>query len=239
MITHDYDIEPELLKTLADKYRSHVVKNAWDGLDAIAEAYFDVFVVFSNDHSEAHIEAFFNELEKMQALATPIILVSENPSEALQTKAHQNAWYLFSRPINLLYFMTAIDRSVHLANALDQRTIILEKGGHKYKYRIRDIQRVQKSRDRNVLVYSVDALTGKEIAREFFFKHALSRFPAYYGIEKQLKQAQQSWLVNAFRVTEIRTNDMELVLDDGTVVPTSKKYMRNFMEIGGDDAHES
>lgn len=229
IIKNDYEFDPELLKRLEQDYRIHFSKDAWDALDIISENYIDIFAIISNDHHEASIEDFFRELEATRSDATPIILISEKPSKDLQSKAHQKGWYLIGYPINHQHFISAIKRSTIIANALDDRIIILEKRGHKYPYKIRNISRIQRTKNRYIKVYSRNAITLVEEEEEFFYEHPLYEFPKHYDIEGQIKQAQQSWLVNVSEIKEIRITDTELVLHSGVVVPTSKNYIKNFI----------
>ena len=230
IVNNDRKFDSTLLKWLEQNYKIYFATDGWDALDIISEYHIDVPIVMSDDHHEAFIEEFFKELEATRSAAMPVILISANPNPPLQAKAHQKGWYLIKAPIEHQLFIDVINRTMIVADALNDKTLILEKNSHKYPYKVKNITRIQRSRDRCINVYSLNPATLVEEVKEFSFKSTLAQFPKQYNIEKYFKQAQQSWLVNASMVKEIRTVDMELVLFDGTVVPTSKKFIENFIK---------
>jgi len=228
-VKNNYEIDSELLKQLEKDYRIYVAIDTWDGLDIISDHHIDTFIFMSDNHIEKSVQNFLKELYMERSQLTPIIFISEKPSEILQLKINKSSsWCFTPYPIHHKDFIEIIKSSMKMATFLNDRTIALKKSGHEYHYSVRNISRVQRSRDRYVKVYSRDSETDIEDVEEFFYDHPLHKFSKHHDIEKQIKQAHQSWLVNASKVKEIRVADTELVLTDGTVVPTSRKYINNF-----------
>ena len=124
--------------------------------------------------------------------------------------------------------MTMLEGAMGIASVLNVKTIILKKNRHLYPLEVRNISRVQRSRNKHIFVYSRDPITGVEEKEEFFFEYPLHYFIKRHGLEKHIKQAQQSWLVHVSEVRKINIEDMELTLRNGVTVPTSKKYIDNF-----------
>ena len=240
IIENNYKIDPKLQKLLEKVYRTYIVKDPWDGLNIIGEHHIDMFAVMSDDHRERFTEDFFRELEATRSDAISIILISETPTIAIQSKANEKGWYLIKYPIDHQQLINALKRAMIVANALNDRVIVFYKGGHRYPYQLKHITRIQRSRNRSVKVYSQNPDKPVEEVEEFFFKYPLSEFSKYYDVERYIKQAHQSWLVNTSAVREVRAPDLELVLSNGRVVPTSKNYIENFINVNerAGDAHE-
>ena len=228
-VKNNYEIDSELLKRLEKDYKTYVAIDTWAGLDIISEQHIDTFIFMSDNHIEKSTQNFLKELYTERSQLTPIIFVSEKPDKALQSKINKsNSWYFTPYPIHHEDFIEIVKNSMVMATLLDDKSIILKKSGHEYHYNIRDISRIQRSKDKHIKVYSRNAETGIKNTEEFFYNYPLHKFSKHHNIEKQIKQAHQSWLVNASKVKEIRVADTELVLTDGTVVPTSRKYINNF-----------
>ena len=229
IIHNDYDIDPALQKILKQEYTVHVAQDTWEGLDIIDENHIDIFVIMSNNHFETTIENFLKELRKIRSDVTPIIFISKKSTEALNLEILKNGgWYFIEYPIDNQAFLIMIKNAMKIANALDDRMILLKKKRHTYPYQVKNIIRIQRSRDRYIKVYSRNILTHIEETEEFFYDAPLSNFPIEHGIEKQLKQAYQSWLVNISEIKKINEPDMELEMINGTKVPLSRKYSENF-----------
>ena len=228
-IKNNYEIDPELLKQLEKDYKTYIVIDTWEGLDIISDHHIDTFIFMSDNHIEKSTHEFLDELHKERTKFTPIIFISKQPNDDLHKNLYENSsWNFISYPINHEKFIRMIKNSMAMADFLDDRIIVLEKSGHEYRYNIRNISRIQRSRDRHIKIYSRNSETGIEDAEEFFYDHPLHKFPKHHGIQKQIKQAYQSWLVNTSNVKEVRITDTELVLNNGVVVPTSRKYITNF-----------
>ena len=209
-------------------YKVYLAKDAWEGLDIIDENYIDIFAIVSNDHIEKSTWDFLNELHKEREKITPIIFVSEKPSEDLNANIYKYGWYFIPHPIDHTDFMTLTKRVMKVANGLDDKVIELKKNRHYYTYKVKNITRIQRTRAKHIKVFSRDDVTHAEEEEEFFYEFPLHRFIEDHDIEKYMKQAQQSWLVNASEVKIVNPTDMELVLRNKAVVPTSKNYIDNF-----------
>ena len=230
IITNNYEIDPELLELLEKEYRIHIASDTWDGLNIIDEHHIDTFAIMSNDYIEKSIMDLLIELAASRSIATPVIFISENPRETLQSKVNKSgSWYLIEYPLNHGDFMTMIRNTMIIANALNDRSITIRKKRIPYTYKVRNISRIKRTKDRYIKIYSRNPITLIEEEEEFFYEFPLPEFLKEYGIEKEIKQAQQSWLVNASEIKEVRKADMELVLANGIVIPTSKKYINNFL----------
>ena len=230
LIKNNYSVDEELLEQLREKYKIHLANDAWDGLNVIDENNIDVFVIFSGNHTEPSTKDFIKGLHQEGFDVVPIIFISEKQSEELLADMNKMGyWYFISYPVDYKDFKTVLKRAMNIAEAFDKKSIMLKKQRHLYTYKVRDISRIQRSsKNRHIIVYSRDPITGIEKKEEFFFEYPLHYFIKRHGLEKYIKQAQKGWLVHASEVVKIKTDDMELVLRCGTVIPTSKKYIDNF-----------
>jgi len=126
--------------------------------------------------------------------------------------------------------MFRVEEAKKIANFLDDKAIKIRKNRHLYTYKVKDISRIYRTRDKYINIYSRNPVTLAEEVEEFYCEFSLPSFLKFHGIEKYMKQAQQSWLVNVSEVKIVNSTDMELVLWDGNIVPTSSKYIKNFYE---------
>ncbi|MCL1990172.1 MAG: LytTR family transcriptional regulator DNA-binding domain-containing protein [Defluviitaleaceae bacterium] len=228
-ITNNHEIEPTLLKQLEKAYKVYLASDTWDGIDMMNENHIDAFAIMSNWHIEPVTENLLEELRKTRSKFTPTIFISKQPSDDLNTRLYtRSGWYFSVYPIHQERFMTIVSDAMELAHSVDDKTIKLKKNRDEYPYKVRNISRIKRSRHRCIKIYSQNPITGVEEEEEFFYDLPLATFLKNNGIEKYIKQSHQSWLVNVSKVKEVRTADTELVLFDGTVVPTSKKFIVNF-----------
>jgi len=229
IIQNSYEIDQDLLELLEKAYQVHTASDTWEGLNIIDEYHIDIFVIISNDHIEASTKDFLKELWKKRSKHTPVVFISEKPSENLQFSLYKNSsWYFAEYPINHEAFISIINHAMELVNILDDQSIMLKKNRYLYPYKVKNISRIERTRNRYIKIYSRNPITLVEEQKEFFYPDPLHEFSKRHGVEKQIKQAQQSWLVNVSDIKEIRTTDMELVLVGGAVVPTSSKFIDNF-----------
>lgn len=230
IIQNNYEIEEELQKKIKTVCNLYIAQDVWEGLDIIEEHYVDAFAIISEEHIEKATWEFLNELRKNRSKFTNIIFISATPSKELQVHLFKNnTWCFIPLPIVHDDFMSMVKNAIEMANFFDDKSIILRKNHHDYRYQVKNILKIERSKNRYIKIYTWDPLapqTGKE--EEFFYDAPLYEFIEEHGIEKQFKQAYQSWLVNEAKIVEIRRSDLELVLADGSVVPTSKKFINNF-----------
>jgi len=230
IIKNSYEIDPKLLELLEAEHQVYIESETWGGLDVIDEHHIDVFVVMSDDHVELSIWEFLKAAREGRSRFTPIIFISKQQNDVLQSEINKRgSWYFLLFPVNQEDFLTIVEDSMEMVGMLDEKTIILEKSGHAYPYKVKDISRVERTPKRRIKIYSQKPGTNEEEEEEFFFDEPLEEFIKIHGIGTQIKKAYQSFLVNASHVKEVRKVDKELVLRNGVVVPTSKKFIDNFV----------
>lgn len=117
-----------------------------------------------------------------------------------------------------------------IINALDEKIITLKKDGMLYSYNARNLSRVQRVDRRYIRIYRQEAPYSPDEGETFFYVGSLANFITDLGLEKYLKQANRSWLVNPSVINNInRASDrIELVLKNNEVVPTSRNHVKKF-----------
>lgn len=233
IIKNNYEIDLKLLKQLEKSDKIYMAVDAWEGLDIIDEHYIDIFVILSINPIEKSTWEFLSELYNSRSRITPIIFVAEQPSENLQSEINKNGnWYFIKYPLHHQDFISIIKNAMLIANVLDDKGFVLTKDGLPYAYQIKHISRIERNKHRYIKIYHRNPLSQIEETEEFPYKKSLDYFLEEYHLTKYIKQASQSWLVSVAEVKEIRTvnNKKELILTNGTVIPTSRIYLKNFQK---------
>lgn len=231
MIQNNYSIEPELQKQLEEKYLVHTTLDSKEATNMIDETYFDIFIIMLDDHIDNSTWFFLDELRTIQDVHTPVVFMIQAPSDDLQSALYRNgSWSAIPQTINHQDFMVAISEQIRIAYKICDKIITLEKDGYRYPYRVRDISYIERSGDRKITVYGSHMVDPLETKVEFSYSPGLDKFLVDFGIEREIKQAHQSWLVNTSKVRKARTADMKLILDDGTIIPTSRKHISKFQK---------
>lgn len=229
IVQNDYKINLELLELLEKEYHIYVAEDVWEGLNLIEEHYIDTFVMMLDRHIGEEIKRFLKELWKNRSKHTPIVFIAEKPSEELHLHLYKNSsWYFTEYPINYEDFISIIAHSMELADILNDKGIVLKSNRHLYLYKVKNISRIERSKNRYINIYSHNPTMLTEEVQTFYYPGTLQKFLKEYDVEKQIKQAHQSWLVNISDIKEVRITDLELVLMNGTIIPTSKKFIHNF-----------
>jgi len=232
IIKNNHDLDVELQRQLEESYQIHLAKDAFEGQTIINKNYIDVSIIISDNHIEEDTWSFIKMLHVEQSELSPIIFISNEVSKELQ--AHlcvTYGWFFTSSPIEHEILMEIISKAMEIAQVINEKSIRLKKKkGHSfaYKYKLKDISRIERSRDRTIKIYASNSFYGEEL--EFFYPFPLQEFLVEHGIEKEFKQAHQSWLVNVSHVRKIFLTDLKLILADGTVVPSSRKFIGQFKE---------
>lgn len=229
IIKNEYEIKLSVQEQLEQDYKVYFADDTWGGLDAIEEKHIDIFVVGSDGHDTDPVWDFIKELHLNRWEATPIIFISKEPADNLYKKANNYGWYLLSYPVDSENFTTVVKRAMVVATALNEKFITLKKDGHDYKFNVKDITHIHRKRDKYITIYSYDPMTHIEHENEFYFGFALSYFLKRYEITKYIKQTHRSWLVNNSQVKSINRKDMEITLRCGVTIPTSRKYISDFL----------
>lgn len=231
LITNNYEIDPELQALLEQNYKIFIAKNTSSGLAILAEEYIDVFIIMSDHYIEEGNQDFvmqlYSELDRPKV--TPIIFSSTELSEELNADILKYGWDFVPYPLHYDYLMLILKKAMIIANTISDQTIFLKKSAREYRYKVKNILRIERSRNRHVKVHSRNPLTQEMEVEEFYFEFPLGQFIKRHGIKRYLVQSQQSWIVN---VTEIKIVDpvyMMLIMLDGTAVPTSLKFVGNFL----------
>ena len=229
IIKNNYELQPEVLERLEKVYKVYVVEDTWGGLDTIDEHHIDIFAIMLDDYIEASTQDFLKELNKSRSRFTPVIFIAKVSNEQLKSVCYKrSSRYLTSHPIHHEELMLIIKDAMEIAVLLDDKSIVLEKVGHQCHYKVRDISRIERSRNRTIKVYSRNPDSQMDESEEFHFDAPLAEFPKQHGIEKYLEKPHQSWLVNKSHVRSVRTADMEIDLAHGIAVPANKAYIKKF-----------
>jgi len=229
IITEDnYKVDPELLGSIEKNHETYIADSC-TGLDAMDEQYFDVAIIMADDLEKASIKELVSEFLKERSLLTPIVYASANRDEELIENLSLNSGrYFLQYPIDPEKSKKVMNDALLVVDILDDKEITLEKDGHGYPYKAKNIFAVELVKPRWIKVYGRDQINNTEGAREFFYDGAFRDFPIEYGIEKFLIQARQNWLVSPFYIKEVKISDKELVLRDGRVIPSSKENIKKF-----------
>lgn len=229
VIRNDYKIDSGFQTELEINYQLHIVENTQFALDVIDDHYIDIFIFMSDEHIEISTEAFLNNLlNANRSIITPVVFVSKNSNEELQKRINLSCnWYFLLYPIDfedLKFVLKQIENTLEFF----EKSITLEKDGFEYEYRVKDISRIERSGNRKITVFGMHTLDDLATELEFTYRSSLEKFLVEFGVDKKIKQAHQSWLVNVSKIREVRPTTMELVLDDGTIVPSSRKFIGQF-----------
>jgi len=228
VVRNNHKLNLELQSQLEKDYRTHAVRNSEQASKLIDKNYFDVVIIMLNDDIDESTWFFLDELQEGQSVFTPVIFVVKQESENLQeTLIRNRRWSTLPYSLDAERFMIAVVATMEMAqDVFVDKSFAMKRRGRRYLYRAQDVLRVRRSRGRSVELY----LRETDKAEEFYFKYPLDEFAKRYGVEKFIKQASQSWLINIDEILFIDTVEWEIVLVDGTKIPTSKNYVGNFIE---------
>jgi len=218
-----------VIRELLEKnYQVHTAIDAEQASTVIDKNYFDMLIIFLDDHIDESTWFLIDELHAEQSVFTPIIFVVNEESEALkETLMHNRRWSAIPFTMIPKHFMTVVASTMQIAQDIFvDKSFMLKRKGHRYLYKAKDILLIRRGKGRNLQLYLRE--DGK--VEEFYSKHSLETFAQHYGIEKFLKQASQSWLVNIDEIVFIDTIEWEITLKNGTKIPTSRNYIDNFTE---------
>ncbi|MCL2559386.1 MAG: LytTR family transcriptional regulator DNA-binding domain-containing protein [Turicibacter sp.] len=229
IIKNNYEIEQALQDKLKEKYQLHIVEDAWSGLDTLDEHHIDVFIMMSAEETSDEILNFLRQAREDHSEWTPTIFISTERTEKLQLERDKSvASFFIPYPIIDNELLERLETCVRVAVLFDDQTIIIEKNGDDYKYKVKHVSRIERIKGRRIKVYYHNPVTQMEETEDFYYDHPLEDFITFHRVENRIRQAHQSWLVNTSHVKSVSSADYELILYDGKAVPTSRKFIGNF-----------
>lgn len=225
IVTNNRAIESESLKYLQNQHKASVAKNECEGRDRMDERYFGALIIATDEPLSDSVQKFVDYFQCGRKIQAPVIFISENASKELLCEIIQKYTFadLISYPIDFNEFMIAVIKSKNIVSVTQTKKVIIYKKGVKYEYDVGDIFSVYKSKRWNITIYNGDGE-----GEEFHYEFPISQFIEDYELEGYIKQSQQSWLVNVSKIKEVVRKKMILILDNGTVVPTSRKFIKGF-----------
>jgi len=229
IIEKNYKFDPQLQVKLEKENRLYFAKDIHDAIEIIEEHYIDIFVIMSETHIDLPTEKFLQTLYETRPIITPIIFIAENPDETLYSKVSQTGgWYLLKFPIDRHDFLNVVQNITEIANLIEVKNIQILKNGAVFPYSIKDIIRIERSRNKHINVFSHGLKPGTEEVNEFFYAPPLAQFISDHNLGRWVKKAHQSWLVKVSEIKEVRPTEMVLILKNGKVIPTSRRHINTF-----------
>ena len=229
-IKNNYYIDSKLQELLEEDYMVYIAENVHDALEIVSANYIAVFVILSSDYIQDGSLAFVQQLYEQRSTTTPIIFSTETLTDGLNYDCLTNGWYFLPFPIMYDFLLPILKKAMLIADAMDDQIIVVKKYKTEYEYRVADIILVQRIRNRYIRIYSRNAETNEIEINDFFFSLSLGQFITHFGIRKYLVQCNQSWIVNHTDIKIVDPTKMNLTLNNGTTVPSSSKYIRNFLK---------
>jgi len=224
--------EPKLLEQLEKDHKTFVACNIPLGGKIIYKYHIDMAIMLSKYHIKKTTKDFItSELHKICGETIPIIFVSEEVNVELNELLDDYLWWRsYTFPFNYQKIISVTNQMMRFANSFGMKRITLKKKYNPHSFYIKDISHFYRPKEKHITVHSQDPETLAKKEEDFFCKLSLDFFPKHHDIEKYFKQANQSCLVNVLHIRIVKRGKMELVLRCGTIIPTSRIYIHNFIE---------
>jgi len=228
IIEGDYEVDPRLSGLIKVNHKIFVA-NPETALDVTEKDHIDIILTMADDPEKESIEDFTREFFKTRLRVTPILFITKKFSEYLLTKTRlRGNRYLLQYPVDFNEFEIAFTDALATTDLVDDKTIILEKKGHQYRYKASEIYAINLSGTRRIKIFGRAEMDEVQGERDFFYKPAFKNLPAEFGIEKYLVQARSNWLVNPLHIKETSSKDEKIFLRNGMVVPSSRDNIKKF-----------
>jgi len=229
LIKNNHNIDPKIQKLLAKDYTIYIVENVGDALKTVKEKYIDVFIILTTDFIQEGNLDFVQQVYEKQSNVTPFIFSAAALTEDLDVARFKYGWDFIPYPIEIEYFLPMLKKAMIIARTLNEQVIVLKKNAVQYRFNVSEIVRVNRIRNRYIRVYWRNPENNEIETEDFFFEFPLGQFITRLEVGKHLVQSHQSWIVNLAEVKIVDPIKMVLIMIDGTIVPTSQKFVRNFL----------
>lgn len=237
IVTNNYSIDPELIEKMEEeKHTVHLVKDTCAASEIIDKRYFDGFIMITDDPLSEENKEFLDKLQKQHIKGTMIVFISKKRSLSLQDDIRNYiGGHLLAYPVNQEELIELMSWSMELASAIDTKKIILRKRWKLYPYRVKDIFAVERTEKRHIKIHYCDPDKPHIVkTEEFFYRFSLKSFIKKHGLEKHMRLVQNAWLVNLSKVKMVDPTAEWLVLINGMVVPTTKKFIEDVFGEGSE-----
>lgn len=226
--------DSDLLKQLETEHTVSHASDVEEGDKITDEAFFDVTVIRVGEQIDEATREFVEKLQIKQTEFTSLILVSENLCLEAFFDFTRKAFVKYCQePLDSETFMELIGKSMQFSKGLRIKMIILKKKRKNYRYHVRYITRVHRSRKGYINIYYWNSEKHMEEEREFYYEGSLDDFIERYDIGDQIIRTHQSWLANAFEIKSMKTTKIDLFYDSSISTPLGRSYkkkVRSFLE---------
>lgn len=222
-------ISDDVLEFLNNQYHILEVNNHRQAYGMLNDEVFDLFLLIT---STIDINALdlLDVISETKGNLLPVVIslpVIDEVSEVLAFR--KRVLYLTPFPLELGRLKTELANVSEILDLTSDKKITLSSRKYDKTYSAKEIIYFERNRPRYLTVYGVEA-SGEIFREEFFYKYAIEKFVAEYGLKRHFIQIHQSFLVNPKFIEKFNKLDLEVVLTNKETIPLGMTYYRKLKE---------
>ena len=229
IIKNKYLAVQTIIEHLKNHYKLYVVENAVDAQKITEKYQIDFVMIIGKDPLDEKTGMYISYMHQEIAHTFPLLYSLKEKSPKLnQTLNHNGLWYFLTYPFDLDKLLPILAEAMSISTALNNRHIFVPSGRKHIKLYVRDITKIKREGNRDILIYSQNPLTKEERpVIKIRFSSALSNFMSNFNVSDIFVQINQSWLVNHAEIHSIQPTQRIVTLKDGSTLSLGRAFAKN------------